>query len=100
MYEQNKIWEISIMVLINVFLQYFDLGFLVRDYESFGKFILHILFLLHVEGIRRNLRETTDSTHTYMINNLEKLTEYTTSKGPIWITKVFQRLTCSFPPKI
>lgn len=38
-----------------------DLGFLVRDYESFGKFAMHILLLLHVRGVRWNLREPTDS---------------------------------------
>lgn len=54
-----------------------DLGFLVRDDERFGKFTMHIRLLLHVKGMRRNLRE---ATHTEMINNLEKLTECTKVK--------------------
>lgn len=42
-------------------MEYPDLGFLVRDYESFGKFTMHRLLLLHVWGMRWNSREPTDS---------------------------------------
>lgn len=41
--------------------EYLHLGFLVRDYDSFGKFTMHVLLLLYVKRVRRNVRETPPS---------------------------------------
>lgn len=45
--------------------EYLDLDFLIRNYESFGKFTMHIHPLLHVKGMRWHLRELTDNTYTW-----------------------------------
>lgn len=63
--------------------EYLHLGFLVRDYDSFGKFTMHVLLLLYVKRVRRNVERNASFPNTHRINNLEKLTECTKGKVQI-----------------